>query len=169
MELLEYGKIVKRHGLLGEIKIFPYSSSFDNIENINCFFIKDEENKAPEKYFVENKRIHKNSIIIKLRDVDTPEMADNLVGKPVMVDVSALIEPDEDEYYWYQLKGIEVKTKEGQSVGTVEDLIQSGAHDILIIKNDKREYLIPLTDKFVEDIDLENGQIIINPLNGLLD
>lgn len=169
MELLEYGKIVKRHGLSGEIKIFPYSSSFENIDRIDCFFIKVAQNRIPEKYFVESKRIHKNSIIVKLRNVNSPEMADDLVGKQVLVDTSTLVEPEDDEYYWYQLKGLEVKTNKGLSVGKVEDLIESGAHDILIIKNGKKEHLVPLTDMFVENIDLEHSQIIINPINGLLD
>ena len=169
MELLEYGKIVKIHGLSGEIKIFPYSSSFDNLDNIEHFYIKMGRSRIPEKYFVERKRIQKNSLIVKLENIDNHEMANSLVGKPVMVDISNLVEPGEDEYYWYQLKGIEVKTHDGKSVGIVENLMQSGAHDILIIKNGKKEYLIPLTDMFVEKVDLENNLILINPENGLID
>ncbi len=169
MELIEYGKVIRTHGIKGEIRIFPYSSGFHNFEYLDRMFFGGVDGEEPVEFTVENKRIHKRSLIIKLEGIDTPEMAENLVGRPVYLDKNYLSETDEDEYYWFDLIGLDVITPKGETVGIVVNIMETSAHDILIVKSGEDEYLVPVNDKFIKKIDIENSEITINPVEGLID
>lgn len=169
MELIEYGKIIKIHGIKGEIRVFPYSSDFHNFDYLARLFIGNFNCKETKEFTVESKRIHKRSIIVKLKDIDTPEMAGQLVGRPVFLDKDSLSTTDEDEYYWFDLIGLSVVTTEGVKAGTVEHLMETPAHDILIVKSGDNEYLVPVNDRFIKKIDIENSEIIIYPVEGLIE
>lgn len=169
MELIEYGKIIKIHGIKGEIRVFPYSSDFHNFDYLARLFIRGFNGKETKEFTVESKRIHKRSIVVKLKDIDTPEMAGQLVGRPVFLDKDSLGTTDEDEYYWFDLIGLSVVTTEGVTAGTVEHLMETPAHDILIVKSGDNEYLVPVNDRFIKKIDIENSEIIIYPVQGLIE
>lgn len=168
MELLRYGKIVKIHGLGGEVVIHPYSSNLDNFDVLTEIYLGDEGSTGLRKLSVEQKRIHNKRIIAKLSEVNTPEDAEKITGQEISVDKSRLSGTDEDEYYWYQLTGLKVITDRGEHIGIVKDLMDSAAHDILVVRNGEKEVLIPMIDKFVKVIDLENSLIIITPIEGMI-
>lgn len=167
MELIEYGKIVGTHGIEGELRVFPYSSGFHNFSKITRIYIKDAQSGQSRKFIVESKRIHKKSILLKLSGIDNPETADSFKGVPVYIDKSALSATDEDEYYWFELIGLSVITTEGTVVGTVENLMETPAHDILIVTKDKSECLVPVNDRFIHKIDINKSQITVYPIEGL--
>lgn len=167
MELIEYGKIVTTHGVNGELRIFPFSSSFHNFDIIYRLFIENDTGTQPREFAVEKKRIHKRSILIKLRGIDTPEIAGGFVGRSVFLNREDLVQTDEDEYYWFELLGLDVVTSDGRFIGTVEHLMETPASDILIVTSGKDEFLVPVNDKFILNIDIEKSEITINPVDGL--
>ncbi len=92
-----------------------------------------------------------------------------LVGNNVYIEASDLRVLDDDEFYWFDLIGLETFTDDGQYIGVVDSLIDRSLQSLLVVKNNSKEYLIPLTEPIVKDIDLEQSKIIISPINGLLD
>ncbi|HSE83539.1 MAG TPA: ribosome maturation factor RimM, partial [Thermodesulfobacteriota bacterium] len=78
-------------------------------------------------------------------------------------------ETDENEYYWFQLIGLNVYTTDGGYVGKVVNLIDREPQSLLIVKDREREYLVPMIDTIIKQINLENSQIVISPIEGLLD
>lgn len=102
-------------------------------------------------------------LVAKLRGVDTPEQAAALGGEIIRVSRDALPEPAPGEYYWHDLIGLEVVNLEGHAYGQVSGLIETGAHDVLDVRGERDEVLIPFVrDTFVTAIDLDAGRITVD-------
>lgn len=169
MELLEYGKVTRVHGTKGEIRVYPFSSGFHNFDILSKIYIEKKNSSHKTEYIVEGKRLHKSHILLKLENLDNPEAAEELIGCSVYLDRNSLTRTDEDEYYWFELVGMNVVTTEGELVGKVDDLMETSAHGILIIHKENEEYLVPLNDKFVTKIDTSKSEITINAESGVID
>ncbi|MGB7292985.1 MAG: ribosome maturation factor RimM [Thermodesulfobacteriota bacterium] len=168
-ELLPLGKISKPHGLNGEVRVFLYSGNVDSITRVDRLFISKKEDEKPVELKISNLRIQNKITIIKLEGVNTIEEASELRGLTVMVDKCDLPEPKEDEYYWFQLIGLNVVTIEGNFIGTVKDLVDREPQALLVVENDKKEFLIPMVDTIIQGVKLEGSEVIITPIEGLLD
>jgi len=169
MGLISFGKISKAHGLAGEIKFLPFSGQLDNISTLERIIIYETTGGPPLELKILKCSFHKGSAILKLEGVDSIDDTQKLVGKHVYVETSDLRVLEDDEFYWFDLIGLETFTDDGQYIGRVDSLIDRSLQSILVVKNDGKEYLIPLTEPIVKDIDLEQSKIIISPINGLLD
>jgi 16S rRNA processing protein RimM len=105
-----------------------------------------------------------------LSGVGDREAAEALRGKVVVVPASALEALPEGEFYWHQLVGCQVRGSDGTVVGTVRELMETGAHDVLVVEDAQgRRHLIPTADELVHAIDVEAGEIVVELLPGLLD
>ena len=171
MGLIKYGKITKRHGLSGEVKVFPFSREFDNLENLKEVYIEISTEKSPKKLQITHKRFQKNFAIIKFKGIDTPEDADKLKNRNLLIDEKYLSELEEDEYYWHKLIGLKVYGKSDEYIGTVSNLMDNTAQELLVIKDKikDKEYLVPFVREFISDINFDESKIVIEPIEGLLD
>ena len=167
MEFIAYGKVTKPHGLSGEVKVLPFSGEKSSFNNFSNLYISKEINNPP-KFIISRSRNQKNHIIVKLQGIDSIDDAETLKGLTVFVDKEELPEKGEDEYYWFELLGMDVFNKEGELIGKVKEILDNTAQPVLVITNNDNEYLVPLVDKFVESIDLKKSKIIINPVEGLI-
>lgn len=167
MDLIAYGKVIKPHGLSGEVKVLPFSGEFSSFKNFSKLYIS-LENINPPKFTISRSRNQKNHIIVKLKNIDSIDEAEKLKGLMVFIDKEELPEKEEDEYYWFELIGMDVFNTEDELIGKVKDLMDNSAQPILVIKNNSDEILVPMVDKFVKDIDTKNSKIVINPIEGLI-
>ncbi len=169
--LVLYGKITKRHGLYGEVKVFAFGGHPETLSGLGKVYVEVADRKEPRMFGLSGIKIHKNVAIVKLEDIDTPEAADALKNLNVLVDKNDLQPPGEDEYYWTDLIGLRVRTSHGDDIGEVKDLIHSGGHDILVIKSPEpgRESLVPFVERFVTAVDLDSSMITVEPVEGLLE
>lgn len=111
---------------------------------------------------VESGRRHQGGLVVKLEGVDDRDAALALIGAEVAVQRAQLAPPGEHEYYWVDLLGAEVTTKEGRALGRVDRLLATGANDVLVVRGD-RERLIPfIQDQVVLAVDLEAGRITVD-------
>lgn len=168
MLLLPFGKISRIHGKKGELKIVPFSRRSDSLLKLKRLYIKKNLNEEPTEYIISKVRTQNNSSIIELRDIHTFEEAKRLKGSIVMVDKGDLPELHENEYYAYQLIGLKVITNEGFYIGRATNIIDRDPQHILVVENEGKEYLIPMVDTIIREINLDES-IIISPLPGLLD
>ena len=169
MGLISFGKISKVHGLAGEVKLLPYSRQLDNISTLERIFIYKTPGGSATELIITKSRIHKTSAIIRLKGVDSIEDAEKLLDSTVYVDTSDLNDLEDGEYYCFDLIGLRAYTDDGQFIGIVDSLIDRSLQSLLVIKNDEKEHLIPLTEPIVKEIDLEESKIIITPIEGLLE
>ena len=168
-ELVLYGKITRRHGLHGEVKVFAFGGHPETLSGVKEVYVEVPDRKEPRRFDLSRIKIQKSVAIVKLNDVDTPEAADALKNLHVLVEKNDLQPPGEDEYYWSDLIGVRVRTSRGDDIGEVKDLIDSGGHDILVVKSSEREFLVPFVRKFVTAVDLDGSMITVEPVEGLLE
>ena len=169
MGLIPFGKVTKIHGLSGEVRIFPFSRQIENLSRLERVFIQKEGEEEPHEFKITRKRLEKESAIVKLEGIKSIDDAQELRGCPVMVETSDLAETEENEYYWFQLIGLMVYTAEGRYVGRVEDLMYRTSQSLLVVKEDEKEFLIPMIDAIIKEINLKDSTIVISPTKGLLD
>ena len=155
---LECGKIVTTHGLKGEVKVQPWCDSPEELADWEVLYFDKGETEVE----VEQARVQKSMVILKLAGVDRVEDAQRLRGKVLYLD-RTMEELEEGVYYIQDLLGLEV-------YGELADVTETGANDVYHIRfPDGRIQLIPAIPQVVIAIDLEAGRMDIRPLEGLFD
>ncbi|MGN0606483.1 MAG: ribosome maturation factor RimM [Oscillospiraceae bacterium] len=164
-EFLEAGKIVNVHALKGEVKVMPWCDSAEFLCEFERLFLDAGEQELE----IQRARVFKNMAIIKFAGIDTVEQAEKLRNK-ILYMWREDIELDEDCYFIQDLIGLEVSDADtGEIYGKLNDVMQTGANDVYVIKGKDREYLIPAIPDVIISTDIENGTMTIRPLDGLFD
>ena len=164
MEKILIGKVVNAVGIKGELRVYNYSDSDEIYRNTPLLYLEDKLHK------VENVRMQKNMIVLKLKGIDDRNAAELAKGRQVFVTEADLPELEEGVYYVRDLIGMDVVCEDGSTVGKVSDVIQNTAQDIFEVETeDGRKALIPRVDQFIKDIDDKERKITVTPIEGLLD
>jgi 16S rRNA processing protein RimM len=158
MRLIPVGQIVSAHGVKGEVKFWYYSDDGTMSLQYQNFLVC----KAGEEIVLSSQHIRRQgaSFIIKFKGFDSAESVGFLMKQELFVAEKDLPEPDDSEYYDFQLIGLEVVTETGRSVGTVKDVMHTGAHDILVIQGNG-EIMIPMVEDHIQAIDIAGGRVQI--------
>jgi 16S rRNA processing protein RimM len=101
--------------------------------------------------------------------VDSIDQAETLRDMTVAVEETVLPPLEDGEFYYYQVIGLTVRTTAGADIGEIVQVFFSGGHDIWVVRQGEKEYLIPVIEDIVRSIDIPGKQAIIEPLAGLLD
>jgi len=122
----------------------------------------------PQPVPVEQVRLHKNWVLLKLVGYDDRNAVESLRGQLLQVREDQAIPLEEGEYYLFQLIGLRVISDEGEYLGELIRVIETGANNVFVIQNARGEILIPDTAEVVRDIDFDKRQIVVHLLPGLL-
>lgn len=166
--LLPIGKVVGTHGIKGHIKVFPYSDSTD-------LFARGEElvlsqrGKHFAKLRILSARPHKGVILLAADGIESIEAAQKWIGCQLSIDKACLPEPEEGSYYCYQIIGLEVFDSSNRRLGRVEAVLPTGSNDVYVVRDGKKEVLIPAVDSVVIDIDLKHNVLRVDLPEGLED
>ena len=161
------GQLVNTQGLKGEVRVYPYVDAINRFDELESFYLEKNFN---QEFEVERVRYKGNMVIMKIKGVDSVEMAERLKTKNLYVSRENSVDLDEDEFFIADLIGLDVFTVAGDKVGTLKDVLQYSANDVYVVKGDNdKEYLIPSTLKFVPEINIEEKKMIIDPIKGMLD
>lgn len=164
MEKIMIGKIVNVVGLKGEVKVYNYSDSDEIYRITEAVYVGDD------LVGIENVRLQKNMVILKLAGISDRDGAEAVRGKELFITESDLPELPEGQYYIRDLIGMTVKEENGEILGKVSDVLQNTAQDIFEVENaDGRKILIPKVDQFVLEIDKAAGEIRVRLIEGMLD
>lgn len=166
-EYILVGKVAKPHGLRGEFKVQTYSGDAETILQYSRFFLVDTQGYLTPSLPIQRSRIQGRTVIIKLEGVDDRSAAESIQGKGVLVSKNDLPVLAEDEFYWYQMIDLPVFTADDQCVGTISSIFSNGAQDIMVIKSEHRELLVPIIDSIIKE-HTEKG-VVITPPPGLLE
>ena len=164
---LEIGQIVNTFGIKGEVKINPFTDDIKRFDKLKTIYI--ENKKVKKEYKIENVKYHKNMVIMKIKDIDTIEQAEELRNAYILIDREDE-EPLEDGiYYIVDLIGLEVYTDEGKLLGKVDDIFNTGSNDIYVVKNEfGKQVLLPGIPDVLKQVDLEHKKITVHLIPGLI-
>ncbi|MBN1592689.1 MAG: 16S rRNA processing protein RimM [Candidatus Coatesbacteria bacterium] len=153
------GRIVKTHGIRGEVKITPMTDFPERFVEREVVFL--EPPFEPLRMIVSSIRAHKDSFLVKFEGVDTMSDAANLVNKFVRIPEAELEPLEEGAFYWHQLEGLRVLDESEGEIGNVESVFRAGesGNEILVVIGKSGERLVPMIEEVVLDVDLDSGVI----------
>lgn len=146
------GRIVAPYGIFGWLKIQPDTETLDGLLDYPEWWLGRGDQW--QKYEVEAAKIHSNTILVKLKGVSDRDAAFAMKSKQVAVRRTALPEPEDGEYYWSDLIGLQATNLQGVDLGKITEIFETGANDVMVVKGE-RERLVPFIDQVVLDVDLE--------------
>lgn len=164
---LEIGQIINTFGIKGEVKVFPLTDDIKRFDDLETVYVKTK--KESQLYNIESIKYHKNFVLIKFKEINTVEQAETLRNSYLEVDRAQAIPLNEGEYFIADLIGLEVYSDEGKLIGKVDDIYNTGANDIYVVKDDLgKQTLLPGIKDVIKNVDLEKGQIIVHLIPGLI-
>lgn len=168
-ERIEIARITNSHGLNGEVKIFPYTNIEDLIYNLEEILL---HNPKTRKFFftkVIKVRPLNKLYILELQGVKNINDAKNLMGYEILIRQEEIPDVDDDEYYNFELEGMDVINEYNEHLGKVEKIIQTKFNDVIeVVKhfknNEKKETLIPLINHYVININRAENIITVKKM-----
>ncbi len=161
------GKIVKTHGLKGEVTLRIDNEQFDEIEELNYFLLDINDKLIP--YFVENITFHSNKSFVLFQDLKTLEAANQLVGISAYLPLDLLPEKNGNDFYSHEVVDFLVIDEEKGELGKVQEIIEYPTQSLIQIVINGKEVLIPIHDDIIQDVNREEKKIYIKAPNGLID
>jgi 16S rRNA processing protein RimM len=163
-EFIVIGEITKPHGVRGEMRVKPHTDEPERFTWLEQVYVGEEN---PRLMAVEKARLHQGMILLKLTAVNDRSAADALRGEWLMVPEADALPLEEGEYFLFQLKGLAVVTVDGEALGTLTGVIETGANNVFVVQGEQGELLLPDIEDVVQEIDFENGRMVVTLLPGL--
>jgi len=112
--------------------------------------------------------LHKGQVLLRLRDFESINLVEHMIGGQVLLPEDQLPELEDDEFYWSQLVGLQVVDKDRGAIGKLQDMFSTAAHDTYVVKGEYGEVLIPAVAQIVLEIDLEKQVMNVDLPDGLI-
>ncbi len=161
-DFITVGEILSPWGTKGQLKVRVITDFPERFSPSSKIYI----NRQP--LTIDSSIRQRDSVIIKLKSIDSYEAAQKLKGQPVEIDGSQLKPLAEGQYYHFQLIGLEVWTAGGELLGNISHILATPGNDIYAVEGNQGEILIPAVEDVVKSIDLGQGRIVIEAIEGLL-
>ena len=170
--LVAVGRIIGAHGREGEIRVKATSDvpgRFD--EGQTLYVSRDGVSPEERTYQIAKTRSTgskgKDILIISLRGCRDRDQALRMAGLWLCVLQSEVPSADEGEYFHYELLGLKVRTVEGEDLGEVAEILETGSNDVYVVRGAAGEILVPALSKVVREIDIASGLMVVDLPEGL--
>lgn len=162
----EIGKIAGTHGIKGTLRVFPTTQFPERFELLKELMIEHKGEKS--NYHIEKIAYHKKFVLVNVKEIKDINEAELLKGDTILIPESQAIPLNEDEYYMRDLYGISVYTQEGEFLGEIVEIYETGANDVYGVKKEnEKELLIPAIKQCIVNVDIKNKKMTVKLLEGL--
>jgi len=161
------GKIVKVRGLRGDLKILPLTWRPERFEEFDSLLVV-LPNGEINRYTIKRLRVENSMIFVRFQEVPRRDLAEELVGGEIYIDIDQRDELPEDMYYLDDLEGCKVVCSQFGDLGKITDIMDLPANNVWQVNGQYGEVLIPAIKEMVDDIDLVNKLIHVTLLDGLI-
>lgn len=159
--------VLKPVGLKGELKVAPMTDNPDRFVPGGRLWMEGGEGEV-HSFLIDSVSGHKGNLKVKLDGVDSVEDAEEYRGREVFVPEDEVPPLPEGEYYHFQIIGLPVYTSSGKLLGKVMDIFTAGEKDVYVVKGRGREYMVPVNDDTVREIDVKGGRISLYRMDGYI-
>jgi len=171
--LLRIGYVAGSHGLHGALRVRTDDPGSTTLSTLKRLFVETadgrREFKVREFKVLDASPLSAGNHRVMLEGIGDADAAEALRGSAVMVAAADLPPLGEGEFYYFQLAGAEVMLTDGRRLGTIEDIMSTGAHDVWVVRDGEREVLVPVISDVVRTMDLAARRVTIEAVPGLLD
>lgn len=152
------GKIVAPHGVRGDVRVFPLTDFPERFKQMPIAYLDDGTKLTTEG----TARFHKQFVLLKFRGLDTMNSVEPLKGKLIQVTREDVVVLPEGHYYFFDIIGLAVYTEDGEPLGEVTDILQTGSNDVYVAeKQGQKPILIPALKEVVRHIDIAGKKMIV--------
>ncbi len=162
---LVIGQVLAPWGRRGEVRVQIMTDFPERFARLQEVLVGEEH----RPYRLQSARLHRGNAVLKFEGIDNPEDAAALRGEMLYIPVSEAMPLGEDQYYYYQILGLDVWTREGRHLGRIVDILETGANDVYVVEGEAGEVLIPALADVVQEVDLEGRRMIVTLLPGLVE
>ena len=167
-DLLQVGVITQTHGVRGEVKVFPTTDDPERFLNLKYVFLDTGREKM--KLTIQSVKFFKQFVILKFKGINNINDIEKYKRCPLLVDRENAVELEEDEYFIADMIGMNVLTEDGEILGTLKDVIETGANDVYIVNSKEHgEVLIPAIKECILDVNVKEGRMLVHLMDGLID
>ena len=161
-QTLRVGVITSTHGVRGEVKVFPTTDDAKRFKKLEHVMIDTGKELKPME--IEQVKFFKNMVIVKFKGFDNINDIEIYKNKDVLITREDAVPLGPDENFIVDLIGLKVVTDEGEELGTLKDVLQTGANDVYVVSKDgEPDQLFAAIEDVVKDIDVENNLMIVDP------
>ena len=162
------GVIANTHGIRGEVKVYPTTDDINRLKKLKKCIL--DTGKEYIDLNVESVKFFKNMVILKFKEYNNINDIECYKGKDILVSRDNAVKLEKGEYYIADILGAKVILEDGSEFGVLEDVMQTGANDVYVVKTlDNKEVLLPKIDECVKKLDIENKIVTVHIMKGLLD
>ncbi len=160
-EQILVGKVSGVFGIKGWVKVFSYTQPRERIFSYSPWLLANSGELTSTK--VLETRQQGKSLVARLQGIETREQAEALMGAEIKIERNQLPPLEPGEYYWQDLIGLTVEDLSDQCLGRIAEMMETGANDVMIVRDENREILIPwIRDQVVKQVDLEAGKVQVD-------
>lgn len=164
------GKITRLHGVRGCLKVYPYGDSLERLGPGAQVYLGELGREPARALTLAGVSRRKRFLVVCFAAIDSVAGAQTLVGRELGLPETLLPPTDDNEYYHFQLLGLRVRTVRGVELGTLTSILDTGPHDVYGVTDAAgREVLLPALADVVLEVNLEDGFVLVDPPEGLLD
>lgn len=166
--MLRVGVITTTHGVHGEVKVFPTTDDAGRFKKLKTVYLDLGRELLPVT--IVGVKFFKQMVILKLKEINDMDTAAAYRNKDILIDREDALPLAENEFYICDLIGLKVITDEGEALGTLSEVLQTGANDVFeVTLPNKETVLIPYIEDCVKEISLAEEKVTVHILPGLLD
>jgi len=158
------GRVAAPYAVSGWLKIQPFTESVDSLLDYPLWHV-GKNGQWRTCRLLEGK-VHGQTLLVSLEGISDRNLAETMQGFEIAVARSDLPPPEEGEYYWDQLTGLEVVNLQNEVLGRVAGVLETGAHEVLKVQGELNakpvERLIPFVGALVQSVDLAAGRIVVD-------
>lgn len=167
-DLLQVGIITSTHGVRGEVKVYPTTDDPRRFRRLKEVVL--DTGKEKMNLEIEGVKFFKQFVILKFKGLDNINDIEKYRQKSLYVTRKNAVRLQRDEYFIADLIGLKVQDEDGKELGTVKDVIETGANDVYEVEMaDGKSLLLPAIKQCILNVDVENGTMQVHVLEGLID
>lgn len=164
-DVFQVGVISTTHGIAGEVKVFPTTDDMNRFKKLKEVIL--DTGKETQLLHIQQVRFFKNMVIVKFKEFRNINDVERLRGKSLYVTRENAVKLQKDEYFIADMIGIQVVSDEGEDLGILQDVMQTGANDVYVVEKDGEELLIPAIKDCILSVNVEEGKMEVHLLPGL--
>ncbi|MGF7185149.1 16S rRNA processing protein RimM [Desulfitispora alkaliphila] len=170
MVMISVGKVTKPHGVKGELKVIPLTDDTNRFKELKEVFMTQDKVNG-KKVTIESYKHLKQFVILKFKEFDNINQVEEFRNHFICIPESELPQLPEDTFYRFHLIGLKVIDVKGNYLGVVNEIIETGANDVLWLKDTPqgKNILIPAIKSVVVKVDMEEKVIVVDPPLGLIE
>ena len=166
--MLRVGVITSPHGIKGEVKVFPTTDDAKRFKELKEVILDTGKEYIPME--IEHVKFFKNMVILKFKGYDNINEIEKYKSRDLLITRDQAVDLEPDEYFITDLIGLTVVSDQGAELGTLKDVLETGANDVYVVAmKDGKELMLPAIGDCILNVDLEQRRMEVHVLEGLMD